>query len=277
MLFESINTTNADDALFAKVRAYAGKEWGTKLVSIKALRKRYLILQGYRCAYCQSVIEADANGHRELEHILPKSPSDDTTHARNNDLDKRRQTYGYKNFSFEPLNLCLACKVCNPKKGTFDPLLDRGTSPLKYPGKGKFFWFHPHFDLYSDHIKINENFTFTKITEQGGAVITACGMDDAKLLAERFLSRAESTVVRNKHAKFDQLVNAVSNDIVQQKFGVEQGLASLMKEYPNMDGGMGISMLQLWCAHLEDYDNLPLREKACSAVQIVSTSLKKVI
>lgn len=85
-------------------------------------------------------------------------------------------------------------------------------------------------------------------------------MDDAQLLAERFLSRAESTANRNKNAGFNRLVSAVANDIIQGKFGIDQGLKGILDIHPQMDAGGGRKLLKLWCDLLPKSDDLLLRE-----------------
>ena len=232
-------------------------------------------MQDHRCVYCQSSIDADSNGHRELEHILPKSASDDISNAYSNDFQHRRSTNGYPDFTFEPLNLCLSCKVCNPKKGTFDPLIDRTIAHANYPGKGSYLWVHPHFDVYAAHIQINENFTFTKITNEGDAVIKICGLDDARLLAERFLSRARATTSRNRKSSISRTVNAIATDIDQKKYGVQQGAEAFVEKFPQVDVATATDLLTVWVQHLEALENVQLMEKAILAVQVVTALLQK--
>lgn len=273
MLFETMGCIAADDILFEKVRKYQGKEWGTHLKFIKQLRTRYLHLQEYRCVYCQGPIEADANGYRELEHILPKSEAGESVYFTNNDLAHRRSTRGYAEFTFEPLNLCISCKVCNTKKGTFDPLLDRTRPVSSYPSKGDFCWFHPHYERYSSHIRISSEFTFTQITVEGGTVIDICGLADPESLAQRFASRAEATTVRNAKATLQKLLNTLSSDIAQKKYGMSHAVAELVTKR-DLDAATASSLVQVWCDYAFSDCDVNLLGKANQATAFVVASLK---
>jgi hypothetical protein len=271
MLFETMNCVARDNALFDEVRKYKGKNWGAHLKYIVSLRSRYLELQLYRCVYCQAPIDADANGFRELEHILPKSSAGNSTNAGSNDFKNRRSTNGYADFTFEPLNLCLSCKVCNTKKGTFDPLLDRTVALAAYPARGSFCWFHPHYERYSDHIKVSPDFIFTEVTSNGGTVIDICGLADPESLAQRFTSRAEAAVVRNSGASLKKLANALATDIVQQKYGLAQAVAKLV-EKKKMEAATAMALLKLWCDYVESDCDVNLLAKATHATAVVTSS-----
>lgn len=188
--FETLNWSYSDkNVLFAQVRNCTGK-WSTKLKPITDLRTRLLDLQSYRCAYCQAPIIYDVVGHREIDHILPKDSSNPCCPVKsisNND-DDRYHTQGYPEFKFEPRNLVLICKYCNSSKGSYDSLIKRGaTRPLThYPRSNQVAWFNPHFQNYSDHIAIDQNFIYSHMTDQGKFVLEKCGLMKVELLEKKF-------------------------------------------------------------------------------------------
>lgn len=192
--------TAADNNLLSEVRACVGK-WSTSLAPIARLRDRLLNLQNLRCVYCQAPIEAEEIGYRELEHILPKGKSSRCTQqsGTSNLPSKRRATLGYPEFMFEPLNLAISCKQCNNLKGMHDCLVDRSQArPLRaYPQARGLLWFHPHHECYDTHISIDDDFSFTGLTDGGRAVIKECGLDRVEVLTRKFYARAKT---RAKHA-----------------------------------------------------------------------------
>ncbi|EKY3267942.1 HNH endonuclease, partial [Cronobacter sakazakii] len=62
----------------------------------KHIKDYYLIVQDYKCPYCQQKIIVTHNGAWDTEHIIPKDTHPD--------------------FMFEPQNLCVSCKDCNGEK-----------------------------------------------------------------------------------------------------------------------------------------------------------------
>lgn len=207
--------TAADSDLLNDVRGCTGK-WSTGLDPIIRLRDRLLNLQNFRCVYCQAPIEAEELGYRELEHILPKGKSAKCTQksGKSNDRAKRRATLGYPEFMFEPLNLAVSCSQCNNLKGMHDSLMDRAQDrPLQaYPLARGLIWFHPHYERYDTHISIDDNFSFTGLSDEGKAVIEECGLDRVEVLTRKFYARAKS---RAKHA------NSMRKKIESLASGVE--------------------------------------------------------
>jgi hypothetical protein len=130
-----------------------------------------------------------------------------------NDPKRRRATLGYPEFKFEPLNLAVSCSQCNNLKGMYDGLADRAQARplLVYPQAMDLIWFHPHYERYDSHISIDDGFGFTGLTDSGRAVVTACGLDRAEVLENKFYARAYS---RARHAdsvrkKVDALASGV--------------------------------------------------------------------
>ncbi|MGC5802329.1 HNH endonuclease domain-containing protein [Ralstonia pseudosolanacearum] len=231
-LFEKIQWQSSDKALLASVRACMGA-WSTKHQAVQKLRTRLLNLQNWRCVYCQVPIEADENGHREVEHVLPKSASKGCTKKKgtsNNEVD-RRSTLGYMPFTYEPKNLAVCCKQCNTYKGSYDPLKDRSqVRPLtKYPGASGLLWLHPQLVRYSAHIDVDENFIFKGRTPGGRRVIRVCGLDRADVLERKFLARARTRARSMDSVK--KTVEYLLASVAARAFGPDHAVASLMERY----------------------------------------------
>ncbi|WP_334598656.1 HNH endonuclease [Pseudomonas alvandae] len=189
-LFDMLEWSSGDRRnLFVKVRSCTGK-WDTEKPEIEELRDRLLVLQKYRCAYCQFPIIADMVGYRELDHILPKDGNSNHTEAKKiSDLEADRySTRGYPQFRFEPKNLALICKPCNSSKSTYDSLINRASArPLsRYPSANRFSCFHPHFHHYAAHIEIDENFFYSHLTEEGRVLLKICGLMKVENLEKKF-------------------------------------------------------------------------------------------
>ncbi|HDS1747800.1 MULTISPECIES: HNH endonuclease domain-containing protein [Pseudomonas] len=249
-MFEIIDFSENDDALLEAVRSHKGKAWSAK-DEVIAYRKRLLDLQNYRCAYCQGVIDLDEVGHRELDHILPKSTTKDCTvdKGRSNDDKHRQHTFGYPQFTFEPLNLIVTCKICNAFKKSHDPLLDRSLAYDNddYPPPGSILWFYPYSHRYSDHISRTENWTYKRLSHQGEAVIRVCKLDKAEVLASRFAIRALIQAKRSKNARtaFTSLAAHVHDEVCS----IEQAVDALAG---TLDIGEEIceQLIKLWISYL---------------------------
>lgn len=230
--FVKLKWAAQDRKLFRAVRSCTGS-WSTKHAAVKDLRDRLLDLQNYRCVYCQAPIEADENGYREIEHILPKSSTKGCTLASgsNNNVKKRRSTLGYPQFVYEPRNLALCCKQCNTAKGSYDPLRDRGCIRplLKYPKASDIAWYHPHYQLYTDHIDLDENFIFSAVSPEGERVISECGLSDPKVLEKKFLVRAR---VRTKQTKsLEHAVGYLVASVDALTFSAEHAVQALAEHF----------------------------------------------
>lgn len=232
-MFEKVILADTDQALLTAVRSHQGKNWAATIADIKAYRKRLLELQNYRCAYCQGIIDLDEVGHRELDHIFPKSASKDCTegNGRSNDNRLRQHTFGYPQFTYEPLNMIVTCKICNAFKKSHDPLLDRANAYTSndYPVPDSILWFYPYEHRYSEHIERTENWTYKRLSAQGEEVIRVCKLDKAAVLESRFLVRAliavkqasnlrsaftrMATHVFDKVCSMDQVVEALSGSL----------------------------------------------------------------
>ncbi|MCP3748996.1 HNH endonuclease [Pseudomonas sp. SBB6] len=249
-MFEIIDFSDDDDALLEAVRGHKGKAWSANADIIR-YRKRLLELQNYRCAYCQGAIALDEVGHRELDHIFPKSTTKDcgVDKGRSNDDNHRQHTFGYPQFTFEPLNLIVTCKICNAFKKSHDPLLDRSMAYESddYPVLGSILWYYPYSHRYSDHIGRTENWTYTRLSAQGEAVIRVCKLDKAEVLASRFSIRALIQAKRSENVRtaFTSLAGHVDDKVCS----LEQAVDALA-------GTLGISeeiceqLIELWLCYL---------------------------
>jgi hypothetical protein len=228
--YSKITFADADKQLLKEVRACAGK-WSTALDPVIRLRDRLKDLQNCRCVYCQAPIEAEEIGYREMEHILPKGKSSRCTLASgtSNDPKKRRATLGYPEFKFEPLNLAVSCSQCNTLKGMYDGLADRAQArPLaSYPKAIGFIWFHPHYEDYTAHITIDDNFGFTGQSDGGRAVISACGLDRAEVLENKFGARAYSRARHSKSVK--RTLDTMASGVEELAFSMGHAATSMSK------------------------------------------------
>jgi 5-methylcytosine-specific restriction endonuclease McrA len=226
--YRRIVFTAVDNDLLNEVRACTG-EWSTTLDPIIRLRARLKDLQNLRCVYCQAPIEAEELGYRELEHILPKGKSSRCTvkSGTSNDPQRRRATLGYPEFKFEPLNLAVSCSQCNNLKGMYDGLADRAQKrPLQaYPQAQDLIWFHPQYESYDLHINIDDDFGFTGLTDGGRAVVSACGLDRAEILENKFYARA---YCRARHADSVRMkIDALASGVESFNFSKAQAARSL--------------------------------------------------
>ncbi len=121
-----------------------GKEWDDEEESIKRFKRDiYSKLQdNIYCPYCRRRLRR--NREDQIDHIIYKAD--------------------YKNFTFQPKNLVLACKRCNNKKLSQNVLNDEYQEAVKtlqwreYPYDKKYYKIiHPYLDKYSEHIKLEND------------------------------------------------------------------------------------------------------------------------
>lgn len=142
---------------FAKLGSDWDDEDDSLLAEVKReIKRHYLKAQNYTCAYCRQKIVVEHNGAWDTEHVAPK----DT----------------YPGFMFVPENLCLSCKDCNGAKSNKPVLVNK--SRRTFPKKSKDYTIcHPHFDVYSDHIRVvGEAVLYLPRTKKGQALIEMCGL-----------------------------------------------------------------------------------------------------
>lgn len=245
-MFETITLTDEDEPLLASIRAYSGNVWSTPH-ELKAYRSRLLKLQNYRCAYCQLAIEADEVGHRELDHILPKLGTKNCTdeNGRSNEYARRQHTYGYSQFTYEPLNMVVICKICNSYKKSFDPLRDRTNvyTSDTYPDPAAIQWFYPYTQRYSGHISRSENWTYTQRSPEGDYVIRVCRLDQAEGLSSRAAVRA--LIKARQAGSLRDAVMDLAGDVRAQRCSFDHAV-SAVELAVDIDRPVANELIRLW-------------------------------
>lgn len=274
-LFENLAWSTEDvRKLFVEVRKCTGK-WSTENKPVIDLRDRLLVLQRYRCAYCQYPITANLVGYRELDHILPKEGnSNHTDSKKNSDLeDDRYVTHGYPQFKYEPKNLALICKPCNSSKGTYDSLLSRATgkAPIRYPRESRFMCFHPHYHNYSAHIAIDENFFYKHLTERGRVLLKICGLMKVENIEKKFAPAARKVTIPGRDLY--SVVRSLTMQLEERNFGLGHAIDALItnRKLSNIDARKIISQ----CSKCVTQQDLDLLKRACEALENPATGLNR--
>lgn len=285
--FEKLEWSNTDKrGLFAEVLKCTG-DWSTKKPAIKKLRARLLILQNYRCAYCQYPIPSDMVGYRELEHILPKEgSSNQPTAKKKSELeDDRYATDGYPQFKFQPKNLVIICKPCNSSKGTYDTLTKRGRgrSLVRYPPANRFICFHPHYHNYAAHIQIDENFLYSYSTDEGRVLLKICGLMKVETLEKKFAPTALKitlpgrdllSVIKSLAIQLQErnigLSHAANALIINRKLTSPEA-HELINQSLNCDSERDILLLKQACQRLEARMKAPRQTRA---KKVIAKALK---
>lgn len=271
-LFDKVVFSAADSNLLADVSALAGRKWSTDNETIRKYRLKLLKLQLWRCIYCQSPI-LNESGHRELDHILPKekSPWDNDIKRVSNLYDDRRHTFGYKNFTHEPKNLIVACKICNTNKGTFDPRRNRSRKVHKYPSHSRLIWLRPYDENYATHIKFDPlTWTYTRNSEEGDYVIWTCKLNDPSNLRDLCIARGQAIIARTDG--FCHAVRALAISISTNTLPVREAAFALMEDYPGPDE-IEVSDLLIQQAESMKSMDLNVMEDATRALIFVSAKV----
>lgn len=139
----------------------SGAYWGAtdsgNMADVKKfIKDHYKVAQEYRCPYCYQRIVVEHNGSWDAEHIIPKDM--------------------YPQFMFEPRNLCVSCRDCNIIKLNKNVL--RNKDRISFPvDPDDYIMPHPHFHVYTDHIKvIKEAAFYLPKTDKGRMLIEICGL-----------------------------------------------------------------------------------------------------
>lgn len=145
-------------------KKFTYKDWGNDdLLSIRThIRNYYRDLKGV-CAYCGKDISLRSASNSHVEHIIPKSQE--------------------KSFIFEPKNLCVVCCDCNEIKSEQE-VQKTSPNPLKrkkpyklYPRSSNAFKiYHPHFDIYKEHIFKCGDF-YIDLSTKGSNTILICQLN----------------------------------------------------------------------------------------------------
>lgn len=122
----------------------------------KNLKDHYIQAQDYKCPYCLQRMEVDHNGVWDAEHIIPRK--------------------SHPQFTFESHNLCVSCKDCNGAKADKKIVLAKVKEKFSID-TDDYLICHPHFDEYSDHVKVVSIAGFyMPRTPKGKALIEVCGL-----------------------------------------------------------------------------------------------------
>ena len=157
---KSLIESKLQDAAFTHIN------WGEDdLIELrKTIREFYRKTQHGFCAYCKNVVSLEAVDNCHIEHIAPKSK--------------------YRDFIFEPKNLCVICADCNKIKREQETLgqepdsLKNGSRRKLYPRSTEAFkMVHPHFDSYEEHIEIFGDYFYVDKTVKGGHTILFCKLN----------------------------------------------------------------------------------------------------
>jgi hypothetical protein len=210
-----------DPAVLNAVRAVNAATWNSSIPELITYRKVLMAAQDRRCVYCKRTVLRPELGHRELDHILPKSQTPSTgfdgVKAASNAKEDRRHTRGYLAFQYEPENLAVSCKRCNSFKGSFDSLVDRTHAPVAFPTQSQDYqWVHPHYDDYTDHIEIQQGLLYVAVVSspKGLAVIHACGLDRAEELTKGVV---ESCLSSSRELVQEMLAMTINGDPIDSE------------------------------------------------------------
>lgn len=245
-MFETISPDDLDEALLKAVRRHQGKAWSSN-DDVVSFRTRLLELQNFRCAYCQGLIDLDEVGHRELDHIFPKSATENCSEVKgqSNEFEDRQHTFGYPQFTYEPLNIIVACKICNSYKKSFDPLLNRTVQLAgdDYPAANSILWFYPYVHHYSQHIERSANWTYTELSAQGEVVIKVCKLDQATVLASRFSARALIRAKQSENLRSAAMVMAadINDGLISRNHAIDALVLAL-----EVNPKVADEIVQLW-------------------------------
>jgi 5-methylcytosine-specific restriction endonuclease McrA len=126
----------------------------------KHIRDHYREVQLGLCAYCKGELSLQSAANCHIEHIAPKSL--------------------YRDFMFEPKNLCVVCADCNEIKRNQEVMhkipdtITEGENRKHYPrAKSAFLIVQPHYFEYDLNIDKFEGFYVDK-TDEGHFTIGAC-------------------------------------------------------------------------------------------------------
>lgn len=160
-----------------------------------------------KCFFCQREFK-QGNAKIEIEHVTHKSK--------------------YKEFTFRPENLTIACSYCNLYKGTKEALIDslrkNNYKYKEYPlNSTDYLIVHPYFDQYDKHIEIEGEIFYTAKngSPKGTETISMCYLTRPKLaedIAKELLNQAE------EHRKFSRAHNLGSDEEIEE----------LVKKYFNL-------------------------------------------
>lgn len=228
--FERIAPTPAYPA-GTSAAALSGHQWTSNANVVNlfkdGLKVSLRVAQLGRCCFCRRLLYHDYASH--LEHFVDKD--------------------GYGNYTFEILNLALACGTCNIKKNgnfsswarKFRDLAKKSGTPVvtrcpvlavqlvagaPYPtNPAAFRWVNPHVHNYSDHIEIHRGWVFRGKTREGARTIRGVKLNEVGEVERRALSER----LEMRGGKLSMLVGAMS-ELSQHRAGdVGRAVAAVLR------------------------------------------------
>lgn len=172
------------------------KEWESENKEIKKFKDELYkqLRDNLFCPYCRR--ELQRSKYDELDHIIYKSD--------------------YSNFTYQPNNIVIACKRCNNKKLQSNVLKEEYIEKVKilewnkYPCNKEYYSIiHPYFDIYSEHIEIENNvFYMPKDKEKGINTIRMMKLNSFDLLE----IRAKEAGAAKSFISISQLISNPNKD-----------------------------------------------------------------
>lgn len=169
-------TFSEDESTIIKDNFSDHLDWGKNVFdSIKKNIIEHLRKEQYnKCCYCKKELGFDLK-NVDIEHIIPKS--------------------SYPQFTFYGRNLALSCPGCNTIKGMKNVL---SNNIVRYPQAGnRFKIIHPHYDRYSNHIRIEKDSVYIALTTKGSETITYCELfrlQNVEKRAKKFQATQQSPI-----------------------------------------------------------------------------------
>lgn len=177
-----------------RLKPWNGEHWSLKtneITKIKIYIKEKLIInQGGRCAYCGNKFEITSAP--EIEHIAAKGG---------------RIRAIYPEFTFTPLNLVLACHLCNSprKKGQIKVIenLDKNYKVCTFK------IIHPYFDNPEDHIQEMVN------NDEYGIIFTPKSLKGENTIQMFDLNKEVQFKARADNFILERLSDEFKNDVLK--------------------------------------------------------------
>jgi hypothetical protein len=160
------------------------------------LKKELYFNQLDRCAYCRREVEAAAK-YEPLDHIVAQSKKPE--------------------WMLEPKNLIVVCDSCNNLKNAEQTLTDNFVNTNVFPNDSNaFIVFNPHFDIWEEHLKYEEDIFITPIPHSKGKdTIKICKLYRYNVI----INRAKELKLAQKEPTnriFNRLIN-LDNDSDEAK------------------------------------------------------------
>lgn len=195
------------DARDSVTRNGSLRSWGSSAESTARFKAVFTVWAAFaqrgRCVYCERIVGDVARSRPQIEHFVPKGG-----------------TMGVAEWTFEVLNLALACPFCNEvRKGSYSPLVGRGRAGA-YRGSS-FSICQPYLDNMRSHIRgggasIDGTATVPVfLTDKGRETIRLFDLDSIEL---RIALEGDWNLVNNRSAiaRMNPRARAVTRVILKQ-------------------------------------------------------------